>query len=116
MVYLSYWGNLDYLIKKFGKENIIGISRWSKFWNGKVCSKLFPSEKLLKDYKNGLIDEEGYSKIYKKYLMSLNVDNCYKVLNGKVLVCYEKSGFCHRFLVKKWLNYYGYECEEVVNE
>lgn len=113
MIYTSYWGNLNNLIRKFGKENIIQISRWSNFWKGKKCSMLFPSEKLLVDYKNGKIDKYEYEKIYFDYLETLNVDNCYKVFNGCCFVCYEKEGFCHRHIIEKWLKKYGYECEEV---
>lgn len=112
MVYTSYWGNLKHLIKKFGKNNIISVSRFSKFWNGKRCSLLFPSTELLKEYKNGNITEQEYTQIYSKYLETLNVDNCYKVFNNCVLVCYEKYGFCHRHLIRKWLNDNGYDCME----
>ena len=117
MIYTSYWGNLKTLEKVFGKENIISVSRWSsKVWNGKKCSMLFPSEELLVGFKNGKISQYQYEKIFMEYLDSLNVDNCYKVFNGKVLVCYEKSGFCHRHLISKWLKKNGYECEEYEGE
>ena len=113
MVYTSYWGNLKNLVRMFGKDNVISVSRWTKFWNGKRCSQLFPTETLLKDYKNGKVNEDEYYDIYMSMLEKMNVDNCYKVFNGKVLVCYEKEGFCHRHIIKDWLNKYGYECEEV---
>lgn len=116
VIYTSYWGNLKELIREFGKENIIGISRWSKFWNGKKCSMLFPSEDLLKRYKAGKISDEEYKKEYMEYLNTLNVDNCYKVFNGCVFVCYEKEGFCHRHLVAEWLKNNGYDCVEYGEE
>lgn len=112
MIYTSYWGNLKKLTEIFGKENIISVSRWCRFWNGKRCSKLFPSVELLKGFKKGEITEKEYTTIFNEYLETLNVDNCYKVLNGCVLVCYEKEGFCHRHLIREWLNRNGYECEE----
>lgn len=112
MIYTSYWGNLKNLVKKFGKENIICVSRWTKFWNGKKCSMLFPSEELLKGYKSGKISKEEYKKIYMSYLDSLNVDNCYKVFNGCCFVCYEKEGFCHRHIISEWLRKNGYDCVE----
>lgn len=74
---------------------------------------LYPAEQLLKDYKSGKVSEEEYRSIYLEYLWKLNVDNCYKVFNECVFVCYEREGFCHRHLIKEWLNYFGYECEEV---
>lgn len=113
MIYTSYWGNLKNLVRTFGRENVVSVSRWTSFWRGKKCSLLFPSEELLKGFKSGRIDEEEYEEIYMKYLDTLNVDNCYKVFNGCVFVCYEKVGFCHRHLIAKWLKKYGYECEEV---
>jgi uncharacterized protein (DUF488 family) len=37
-----------------------------------------------------------------------------QALEGKVLLCYEKSGdFCHRHLVAEWLRRYGYEVKEL---
>lgn len=112
MIYTSYWGNLKELIRDFGKDKIIGVSRFCSFWKGKKCSMLFPSEELLKGYKSGKISEKEYEKIYMDYLDSLNVDNCYKVFNGCVFVCYEKSGFCHRHIISKWLRKNGYDCVE----
>lgn len=113
MIYTSYWGNLKNLVRRFGKEKIINISRWNNFWKGKKCSMLYPAEQLLKDYKSGKVSKEEYRSIYLEYLWKLNVDNCYKVFNECVFVCYEREGFCHRHLIKEWLNYFGYECEEV---
>lgn len=115
MIYTSYWGNLKNLIKRFGKENVISISRYNRFWDGKRCSLLYPSIQLLKDYKNGNITEEEYTRIFNRYLSTLNVDNCYKTFNNCVLVCYEKYGFCHRHLIREWLNRNGYECKEYPN-
>ena len=35
-------------------------------------------------------------------------------LEGKTLLCYEKSeDFCHRHIVAAWLRHYGYEVEEL---
>lgn len=116
MIYTSYWGNLKELVRVFGKKKIISVSRWTKFWNWKRCSQLFPSEELLVGFKNGKISEKEYEKIYMDYLETLNVDNCYKVFNGCVFVCYEKVGFCHRHLICKWLRNHGYDCGEYGEE
>lgn len=113
MVFTSYWGNLKNLIRIFGKENIISVSRYNRFWNGKRCSLLYPSVSLLRGYKKGTISVEEYTKIFNEYLDTLNVKNCYETFNGKVLVCYEKTGFCHRHLIRYWLNRNGYDCREV---
>ncbi len=112
MIYTSYWGNLKNLVKTFGNDRIINISRWNTFWKGKKCSMLCPSEDLLTRYKKKKIDEYQYRREFLEYLETLNVDNCYKVFNGCVFVCYEKEGFCHRHLIAEWLQEHGYECEE----
>lgn len=112
MIYTSYWGKVKKLIDIFGKDNIICVSRYQRFWNGKRCSMLYPSKDLLKGYKEGVISEEEYKKIFRDYLESLDVDNCYKVFDNCVFVCYEKSGFCHRHIISEWLRDKGYKCEE----
>lgn len=112
MIYTSYWGNLKKLIEVFGKDKIISVSRYCDFWNGKRCSKLFPSEGLLNGYKKGVINEEEYKIVFRDYLDNLNAENCYKVFNGCVFVCYEKSGFCHRHIISEWLRDNGFDCKE----
>lgn len=113
MIYTSYWGNLKNLVQIFGKDKIISVSRWNRFWNGKRCSQLFPSIDLLKGFKNGTITEEEYTRIYNEQLQSMNPENCYKVFNGCVFVCYEKTGFCHRHLISQWLRDNGFDCQEL---
>lgn len=112
MIYTSYWGKLKQLVKQFGKDNIICVSRYQRYWNGKRCSLLYPSKELLDGYKKGLVSEEEYTKIFRKYLDTLDVDNCYKIFDGCIFVCYEKSGFCHRHIISQWLRENGYQCWE----
>lgn len=112
MVYTSYWGNLKNLQKHFKQTQIISVSRYTKFWHGKFCSKLFPSAELLKNFKAGRITQAEYTEIFNKYLETLNPQNCYNALNNCVLVCYEKSGFCHRHIIAEWLNRHGFNCAE----
>mgnify|MGYP003501761684 FL=1 len=113
MIYTSYWGNLKNLVQQFGKDKIISVSRYNRFWNGKRCSLLYPSVQLLKGFKSGEITEEEYTKIFNEQLDKLDVDNCYKTFDGCVFVCYEKNGFCHRHLISNWLKKNGYQCEEL---
>lgn len=112
MIYTSYWGKLKTLIQVFGKDKVISVSRWCRYWNGKRCSLLYPSVSLLKGYKNGTITEQEYTKIFSEYLNTLDVRKCYETFNGCVFVCYEKTGFCHRHLISKWLRDNGFECWE----
>lgn len=117
MIYTSYFSS-----KKYNKEKGISISRWNKFWDGDKYPLLYPSENLLSWWKDlperaRQLEEckEQYTKAYyKETLESLNPHWIAQALEGKVLLCYEKSeDFCHRHLVAAWLRSYGYEVEEL---
>ena len=109
MVGTSYWGNL----KNLDSKVVVNISRWNRFWKGEDCEILKPNVKMLIDYKNGKIDEKVYTYYFKWYLWGLDVKEVYDSLDGKILCCYEKVGFCHRHIVREWFKYFGLECEEV---
>lgn len=110
MIYTSYFSS-----RKWELTKGVSIARYVKFWQGKTYPSLFPSQKLLSDYKNGLIDEKEYERRYvSETLSKLNPKEVYEALDGKVLLCYEKTGdFCHRHIVAKWLNDNGFKCEEL---
>jgi uncharacterized protein YeaO (DUF488 family) len=68
------------------------------------------------DYKNGIITEEEYTKVYFQIINSaynMAIENAFKVLLAKnklVLLCYCKAGeFCHRILLKDELVKQGAE-------
>ena len=117
MIYTSYFAS-----KKYNKDQGISISRYNKFWQGERYQALYPSVDLLAWWK-GLSPElqkhESYIQLYfTKYKMeTLDKLDPHKVateLEGKVLLCYEKSvDFCHRHIVAAWLRHYGYEVEEL---
>lgn len=71
---------------------------------------LSPSWELLKDYKHGKINWEGYEARFKQEMTNENcMDEMRKIkLMSKskdvFLVCYEKSGHCHRFLLMDMIN------------
>ena len=117
MIYTSYFSS-----KKYNKEKAISISRWNKFWDGPVYPLLAPSETLLfwwKDLPEHARQLEECKKqytdaYYKETLAQLNPHWVAQALEGKVLLCYEKSeDFCHRHLVAEWLRSYGYEVKEL---
>ena len=69
------------------------------------ASCLVPDWATVKDYKSGKLDEAGFTDAYrklickrwpavKKWLDGLSAQDMY-------LCCWEKTGFCHRFLVAK---------------
>lgn len=117
MIYTSYFSS-----KKYNKENGISIARYNKFWDGESYPLLYPSANLLAWWK-GLSKEaqrkQEFQDTYWQYywlevLSKLDPDKIAKELDGKVLLCYEKStDFCHRHLVAKWLRGFGYEVKEL---
>lgn len=78
------------------------------------CKELEPAWGLVNQYKRGKITKKQYRTEYVKQLKALNVDKFAKTLEGKVLLCYETpEDFCHRSIVRKWFNHYGYTCIEL---
>lgn len=71
---------------------------------------LSPSWKLLNDYKNGRINWDQYVERFKH---EMNNDICIAAMRkikwmskskDIFLICYEKSGHCHRFLLMDMIN------------
>ena len=117
MIYTSYFSS-----KKYNPEDGVSITRWSPFWKGYTFKDLAPSTDLLKWWKS--LPEEAqkcqdcqqiYFQVYKQETLSkLDPHKVAALLDGKVLLCYEKSeDFCHRHIVAAWLQHYGYEVEEL---
>lgn len=73
-------------------------------------SILGPSWGLLNDYKNGKIDWDGYVERFKQ---EMNNERCMAEMRkikrmsetkDVYLICYEKSGNCHRHILKEMIN------------
>jgi uncharacterized protein YeaO (DUF488 family) len=78
------------------------------------CKELEPPWDLVNDYKTGKITKKQYRNKYIRQLKALYVNKFAKILEGKVLLCYEKpEDFCHRSIVREWINHYGYICMEL---
>ena len=93
-------------INKLGNRNFISVARTQpKGFNLPTALELVPSEHLLRDFKNGLLSETEYIKIYfKEVLSKLNPGDVYEKYKDCVLICWEKSDkFCHRHIISKWL-------------
>lgn len=82
--------------------------------------KLYPTKELLNKYKT---DHIPYSSAYEdKVLSILDADQVVADMKricekenavGVALVCYESPDkFCHRHIVREWLNQNGHECNE----
>lgn len=118
MIYTSYFSS-----KKYNKEDGVSIARYTKFWNGPVYEKLYPSKTLLSWWKhkreNGQHKDPIYTRqyiqaYYEETLSKLDPYEVAKELDGKVLLCYEKPNeLCHRHLVTNWLLSNGIKCKEI---
>jgi uncharacterized protein YeaO (DUF488 family) len=103
MIFTSYFANW----RKFPKEyKTVSVSRYTKDYI-KVdlhALELAPSPELLLGYKDGKITDEEYNEIYLKQLSLLDPKEIAKKYDNAIFLCYEKDGeFCHRHLIKKWL-------------
>jgi len=108
-VYTSYFG-------KYKGANGVSIVRGrpSKF-SGEQYLELAPPWSLIEGYKSGVYSKEDYTKKYiATVLNKLDPEKVYNDLDGKVLLCYERSeDFCHRHIISKWLNDNGFESFEL---
>lgn len=122
MIYTSYFGQMKNFPINFEP---ICIARWKpKWYSGKVLLSLAPSDRLLRWWKSSKQDEAAQEKYKAAYMSMLRtykpvvIAQIIKSLaNGNipVLVCFEKDGFCHRYLIAEWLNEHGISCEEWKN-
>ena len=76
---------------------------------------LAPRSDLLNDWKAEKIDEAGYIQRYREQIKKdwCEVKAWLDRLNSKqhlTLLCYEKSGFCHRALIVKLVKKYRPDC------
>jgi len=101
----SYFGNIKNV------ETPVSICGKAPTWyDGPQFKALAPKYDFFRAYKNGEIDEVGYTEQFeRRVLMSLDPVWVYRYLlnvHGErvSLMCYEKPGeFCHRRIVAKWL-------------
>lgn len=108
---------VDFFVRKtwVDVEAAISIARVVPFWKGDRYRELMPSAELIRDYKDGLINEEQYTIRYKQEVLSkLDPKLVGLLLEGRILLCYEKTGsFCHRHIVAEWLREAGFEVKEL---
>jgi len=113
MIFTSYFAN----VRNIKNKQLVSISRYSPDWltNAIEAKELAPSAKLLNDYKNGLVTDLEYDKIYKEETLSkLDPKEIYSKYNDSVFLCYEKRGdFCHRNIVSEWLMENGFNSKEI---
>lgn len=113
MIYTSYFA-------KYKGNQGVAICLWLPTWvkNIEHYPALAPTKEILERWNKSNKTEEDiriYSEAYKKEILNkLDVHKVAQELNDKVLLCYERpTDFCHRHLVREWLNSAGYECKEM---
>lgn len=101
----SYFANLKNV------RNPLSISGKAPDWyKGPQFKMLAPKWSFFKDYKDGKIDQDGYTEQYFKLVLDpldpkTVFDHLTRTYGDDVtLLCYERRGeFCHRHLVAIWL-------------
>lgn len=76
-------------------------------FEGKQYKELAPKYWFFKKFKEGKMDEKGYTMAYRTEVLNrLDARKVYEELGeDSVLLCWEPKGeFCHRKLVADWLN------------
>lgn len=121
MIYTSYFGRMN--SKKYGhlKDRAISIARGNKYWDGPLYPDLFPTWDIILRAHNKTITKEEYEKAYRKEVLDkLDPEKVHADLDGKILLCYEKTAdieagtsFCHRYIVAQWLAEHGFEAKEL---
>jgi hypothetical protein len=93
----------------------VSIARGTpNFYKGPRYEKLAPSWELIRAYKDGM-PEDVYEAVYRGEVLSKLTPEIIRadLLEGTILLCWERDGFCHRHIVNSWLWENGIECEEV---
>lgn len=116
-MYTSYFSSPE--LKKHSEFPSYSIARYTPSgFKGNTLIQLAPPEDLLKWYKSSKQDyiaREQYTERYLEYLESIDIASIvYFIESNAVLLCYEKpESFCHRHILAKVLNEYGYLTTEL---
>ena len=113
MIQTSYFAKMRKMTPE-QKAACVSVARFTpKGINIPGYDPVMPSKSILLRYKEDE-DVDAYAVNYEGQLSRLDVDKVAADLDGKILLCYEKSSdFCHRHLLASWLNRYGYYCKEL---
>lgn len=103
MIYTSYFA----FVKNIPAQHLIAISGGvpDGFPGGKYCT-LAPKRDWWQKWHDEKLSDEWYvQKYYETVLNKLNPADVLRDLDGKIILCWEKSNaFCHRHLIADWLN------------
>lgn len=116
MIYTSYFGKIRYIKEKYPNLKMASISNKKPNWlDDSVLdwSILGPSKELLYQYKYNNLSEKDYEVTYRQYINNIweNIKDMFQ--EDIVVLCYEKTGFCHRHILSDILNQKGIESKEL---
>jgi hypothetical protein len=116
MMHTSYFANLRHIASP------VSISRWPpKWYKGPQYPLLAPTPAILRDYRDGRIDEVGYTEAFLRDVLGpldpaqVQGDLVSRFGPDATLLCYENpADFCHRHIVSWWFeNYLGIAVTEL---
>jgi hypothetical protein len=86
-----------------------------RFYKGPSYTPLAPPAELVLAYKDGGMPWDVYEAIYRGEVLSKLTPAIIEadLLDGTVLLCWERNGNCHRHVVAAWLRENGIDCAEV---
>jgi len=105
MIHTSNYAN----IKNLNIDDCLSISVGTPPWySGKKFKELQPTWNMVTGHKDGTISDKEYTKMYYELVLNkLNKDELIEKLDNKILLCWcGKSKFCHRHILREWLNDY----------
>lgn len=105
----SYWTHMTH------PQTVSIAWRSPAFYKGPSYPKLAPPAKLVMAWKQGEITWEVYEAVYRSEVLSKLTPGIVEadLLDGTVLLCWERTGYCHRHIVSEWLRDNGILCMEV---
>lgn len=115
MIYTSYFS------KRLKSDIVkISIALWPpRDFKGASLPELAPSQEMLHKYKDCAdYGNAEYMQDFETILDQLDAELIYKKIekiakgHDAALLCYEKTGFCHRHLVGAWLIENDIYCDE----
>lgn len=116
-IYTSYFGKIRAIQKQVLDAHFISIARFNpdgfEDCYGCTLEDFAPLPDILKQYKQGEIDQFGFTTLYRNQLDKISKESLNRIVQALMilsrtkkifLLCYEKPGdFCHRHVLADWL-------------
>ena len=114
MIFTGYYANYKLYVER-GLTPIAISGRPPEWYKGLWWKDLAPSWSIWKQWDKEHNEDIYIDRFFKEIISQLDIKELKERLDNienPILLCYEKEGFCHRHLVRDWLNYNGIECHE----